>query len=582
MPRVPNTLRRQGIFYFRRVVPDDLRLLFPFRELVRSLKTADVADARRLSRCCYLLSEELFAIARSSPAPTSTDIARMVRAFYADVLEEENRRRLVGGSPISEERRRARARYWAEIADRARKDLAANKLDSARQTASHYLAMNGFTAPLSETECRRVQQAFLRAGSELAEALRARFEGDFNFQPRDDLLIAELEGSAQSHGLTVAEAKHDPTSVGTTRPAGNEAPLLSRRCDEFRDAQVRRKVWEKQTAFQARKTYQLFVEHAGDRPLDRYRRIDATRFRDLLLDLPADYGKAAIYKGKKASEIVTLVAQSRNVGRVSSRTVQRHISVLSALWKDAIDREEVSSNIFEGFTFKSERRSLDQREMWPSADLARLFVSPLYTGCFSASRRSRPGNKIIRDEKFWLPLIAVFSAMRQEEICQLHVDDVREEGGVWVFDINARGNRQLKNENAVRLVPIHEELERIGFLSYVQEQRAAQKTLLFHQLTPGGADQRMGHNFSKWFTRYRRDTNLYKPNLDFHSFRHSATTFLGRAGVQRVVIAAIVGHSVPGETSRYSKGYEAKTLKEAIDRLDPQVDLSHLYETANC
>jgi hypothetical protein len=45
--------------------------------------------------------------------------------------------------------------------------------------------------------------------------------------------------------------------------------------------------------------------------------------------------------------------------------------------------------------------------------------------------RAEPGSLIIRDERFWLPLIAVFSGMRQEEICQLHVEDVRQADGIW-------------------------------------------------------------------------------------------------------------------------------------------------------
>jgi hypothetical protein len=63
--------------------------------------------------------------------------------------------------------------------------------------------------------------------------------------------------------------------------------------------------------------------------------------------------------------------------------------------------------------------------MWQRGDLVRLFKTPVWTGCKSAHRRSVAGPEIIRDEKFWLPLIAVFSGARQEEICQLHVTDVR-------------------------------------------------------------------------------------------------------------------------------------------------------------
>src|SRR4051812_17253275 len=98
--------------------------------------------------------------------------------------------------------------------------------------------------------------------------------------------------------------------------------------------------------------------------------------------------------------------------------------------------------------------------------------------------------------------------------------------GVTVFDINARPPRQLKNRNAIRLVPIHKELIRLGLLAHVEEQRRRGERLVFSNLVPGGADERLGHNFTKWFTRYRQEVGLYRPGLDFHSFRHRATTFM--------------------------------------------------------
>jgi integrase len=68
-------------------------------------------------------------------------------------------------------------------------------------------------------------------------------------------------------------------------------------------------------------------------------------------------------------------------------------------------------------------------------------------------RRTEPGTLILRDEHYWIPLIGLFSGMRQEEICQLHVEDVREAWG-----INSRPPRKLKNATAARLVPVHKDL----------------------------------------------------------------------------------------------------------------------------
>ena len=147
-----------------------------------------------------------------------------------------------------------------------------------------------------------------------------------------------------------------------------------------------------------------------------------------------------------------------------------------------------------------------------------------------------------------------------------------------MFDLNVRDGQHLKNTNAMRLVPIHDELLRLGLLTYADEQRRAGQTMLFPQLRPGGADNRLGHNYSKWFTRYRQDVNLFADKRDFHSFRHSATTFTARADVATTTIDELTGHSTPGETARYSKGLTVANLKTAIDRIDIGVDLAHLYD----
>ena len=216
--------------------------------------------------------------------------------------------------------------------------------------------------------------------------------------------------------------------------------------------------------------------------------------------------------------------------------------------------------------------------MWTSETLSDLFRTPIWTGCQSEHRRSKPGELVIRDEKFWLPLIAVFSGMRQEEICQLRLDDVRQVEGIWVFDLREGDGRQLKNSNAIRKVPIHDRLIDLGLLDYADRMRAASNKLLFPNLQPGGADDRLGHNYSKWFTRYRRDTGLYTEGLDFHSFRHSATTFMKRAGVADSTIDEVTGHATAGETARYNKGLTVANLKLAINSIELGIDLAHLTE----
>jgi integrase len=401
--------------------------------------------------------------------------------------------------------------------------------------------------------------------------MKKRFEGDFNHVPHDPLLLASEGAQAPGIGLPQQPVLEIAAS----------APLFSERAKEYREKRLRLKSWEGQTALQARKTYELFAEVCDDRPIAGYTRQDAVRFIRLLQELPADYGKAPRYRGMTIVDIVAAVKDDLELPRLSSRTVQRHHHALSALWADELEAGTVEDTIFGDFKFPSAKRATEQRDHWPREKLAKLFESPVWRGCKSDVRRSKPGNQIIRDEKFWIPLIGLFSGMRQEEICQLFVNDIRQEGDIWVFDVNDAGPRQLKNATARRLVPIHRELILMGLLTRVEALKEAGSERLFPELKPGGADDRLGHNFSKWFTRYRKDIGVYERWLDFHSLRHTATTLMEQADVPRPIVAAIDGHVVPGETSRYMKGFKIDQLKQAIDLLDAGIDLSFLYESTD-
>jgi integrase len=67
--------------------------------------------------------------------------------------------------------------------------------------------------------------------------------------------------------------------------------------------------------------------------------------------------------------------------------------------------------------------------------------------------------------------------------------------------------------------------------------------LLFPELTPGGADEKLSASASKAFGRYRRACKV-ADGADFHSFRRNVTTILEGSGATQAEIARFVGHKV--------------------------------------
>lgn len=58
--------------------------------------------------------------------------------------------------------------------------------------------------------------------------------------------------------------------------------------------------------------------------------------------------------------------------------------------------------------------------------------------------------------KFWVPLLALFSGARVNEMAQLYLDDISQIGEVWTFCIHdKRPDIRIKNSHSQRVVPLH-------------------------------------------------------------------------------------------------------------------------------
>lgn len=110
-----------------------------------------------------------------------------------------------------------------------------------------------------------------------------------------------------------------------------------------------------------------------------------------------------------------------------------------------------------------------------------------------------------RDGKFWVPLIALYSGLRLGEIVQLLAADLREEQGVWFFDVTKGEDKSLKTANSERRVPVHPQLLELRLLELKGKNKR-----LFPDIEPG-QDGYYSHNFSKWWGRYARRIGFAGP-----------------------------------------------------------------------
>ncbi|OYW59615.1 MAG: hypothetical protein B7Z31_05510 [Rhodobacterales bacterium 12-65-15] len=204
---------------------------------------------------------------------------------------------------------------------------------------------------------------------------------------------------------------------------------------------------------------------------------------------------------------------------------------------------------------------------YSTKQLTAIFSSPIYTGCKSESRRSTPGLSIIRDGKYWIPLVAVYSGLRLGEIVQLLYKDIRTQDGIMYFDItkdddDEGDDKQIKTQSSYRSVPVHKRLLELGFLDHVSN--APSDGRIFADIDQG-QDGYYSHNFSKFWGRYVRQIGVFEAKTAFHSFRHNFKDALTNAGVSEVISKALMGHSEGSVHSSYGAGPSLTVLKAAID-----------------
>tara|TARA_B100000378_G_C18020280_1_gene403935 strand:- start:34 stop:1266 length:1233 start_codon:yes stop_codon:yes gene_type:complete len=278
-------------------------------------------------------------------------------------------------------------------------------------------------------------------------------------------------------------------------------------------------------------------------------------------------------------------ARAEGIPAMSAANVNEYMNKLSTLFNWAVKEEKITRNPAKGLRIADLVARRDKRKPFSTVQLRRIFNAPIYRGCrddgvgFACAGDAKP-----RRARFWIPLIALWSGMRQNEICQLHTADVRKVEGILCFVVGRgeAGDKHLKTVASERLVPLHPELIRMGLPQYVDERRRAGDTRLFPELSLDG----YGHyssRFSKWFARFLLSCNAADERTCFHSFRHSFRDALREAKVEREIVLAMGGWTSPlgsggaSVADTYGKGFSTQLLFDAIANVEyPALDLTHL------
>ncbi|CAJ0737212.1 hypothetical protein R77592_04252 [Ralstonia mannitolilytica] len=177
----------------------------------------------------------------------------------------------------------------------------------------------------------------------------------------------------------------------------------------------------------------------------------------------------------------------------------------------------------------------------------------------------------------WLPFLALYSGVRQNELASMRLHHIHQHEGVWVFDIT---KEIAKNKNSIRMVPLHKVILESKFLDYLEQTKATRKTgyeMVFFpdKLPTEGGKNGFGKNISRRFGDYLDILKITDDRKTFHSLRSNFINEMTNLNIHPAIIMGLVGHYEQAKLDlssphfvNYQKKKPIHILKELIDKLE--------------
>jgi site-specific recombinase XerD len=324
-----------------------------------------------------------------------------------------------------------------------------------------------------------------------------------------------------------ATPKVSPAAVPAAPPPASASPETHRLRDIYRRwASAKRRSAD--TLAACERALKLYEGHTGDPAVTALTRAQGDAFRAWLLSQPT-----------------------------STKTAHDRLTWVKSLLKFAQqDLGVLPQNPWTGLDIASQPAV--RRRPWTQAELSTLFAHEIWSKGRLPSTPKAGGAAA-----YWLPILALYTGARCSELCQLRVADVHVDVNPPVIHITDGGQGQrVKTQAAHRIVPIHSELIRLGFLEYVKSLNGESlwPTLPQRKNKPGGY-------FSAYFGELRQSLGL-APQVVFHSFRHTVRSQLVERGIAETVIDRLLGHESAGSIgARVYTHVATSQLRAAIESL---------------
>lgn len=217
----------------------------------------------------------------------------------------------------------------------------------------------------------------------------------------------------------------------------------------------------------------LFAALVGDLPIASISKDKQYDFLDQLRHYPDSRRISGELKKLPAKVIVQrMISGDLTLPRINPKTSNKHLANISTIVAFAERRRHTHKADAKGVR-EEHIDTEDAGRPFTTAELNRIFSLPLFTGCAGDEVERgvfKSGDVLIRDDRFWIPLVLLFTGGRSAEVVGLEVDDVVLDHDTPHFLVVPNSTRPtLKNRFSRRMVPIHSRLIDLGFHDHVRK-----------------------------------------------------------------------------------------------------------------
>jgi integrase len=559
MSLASNIVKRSGssMYYARVEVPVEVQPLLRKTQLWKSLGTRDPNEAREKVLPVLMRWRAEFAELLKRREPTPADLQAAVWSQYEAGLERDRvtRTNLPTASNVEAAKQKLRAATergddsfdaWDFLAVR---DMAKTDREGRAILLAEYRKhlATGETALISAYADQLIERdgLLIERGSPAYRDLCHRLQR---------AQIEMLKRTTERDGGDWAGVPSDPIVTPPDLTMGNRFALPGESIMELYDRFKAEKIGSARpdTWDQNRKIVKLFAEFIGE--TSHVTAITKKAVRDwkhMLARWPLKAGDMKAFEGMSFRKVIDAnVALGKPT--ISQKTINKYLSAVGSFAEWLLQNEYIDADVMRGMYLSLDKRT-KMRFPFTEDQLKTIFASPLFATCMGEGQEHKPGNIAIRDWRYWIPWVGLYSGARLGEIAQLLTTDVRQLHGTWIFHITEEGStlKSTKTGGSMRVVPVHSELIKLGLVEYHAKIAANGEAQLFPQLKPDTRGFFSGEP-SAFFNDYFRQIGVkVDKRVNFHSFRHGIADAFRSAGYMDEQFNMLLGHTKKTTTGKY-------------------------------